>query len=80
MLIIIIISVTAAEISEDSSLLATGFSDSGIKVWSLVPSKLRLMKTGEQLQDIDREAGKMKLKWGESSYKTAVCQFIVYCV
>ncbi|XP_076223518.1 TATA-box binding protein associated factor 5 isoform X3 [Nomia melanderi] len=49
-------SVTAAEVAEDSSLLAIGFSDSSIKVWSLVPQKLRLMKTGEQLQDIDREA------------------------
>lgn len=53
----VISSVTTAEISEDSSLLATGFSDSGIKVWSLIPQKLRLMKTGEQLQDINREAG-----------------------
>lgn len=50
-------SVTAAEVAEDSSLLAIGFGDSCIKVWSLVPQKLRLMKTGEQLQDIDREAG-----------------------
>lgn len=50
-------SVTAAEVAEDSSLLAIGFSDSGIKVWSLVPQKLRLMKNGEQLQDIEREAG-----------------------
>ncbi|XP_066585283.1 transcription initiation factor TFIID subunit 5-like [Prorops nasuta] len=49
-------SVTAAEVAEDSSLLAVGFNDSAIKVWSLVPSKLRLMKNGEQLQDIDREA------------------------
>ncbi|XP_046821914.1 transcription initiation factor TFIID subunit 5 isoform X1 [Vespa velutina] len=49
-------SVTAAEVAEDSSLLAVGFSDSAIKVWSLVPQKLRLMKSGEQLQDIDREA------------------------
>ncbi|XP_071553825.1 transcription initiation factor TFIID subunit 5 [Temnothorax nylanderi] len=48
--------ITAAEIAEDSSLLATGFSDSGIKVWSLLPQKLRVMKTGEQLQDITREA------------------------
>lgn len=37
--------------------MAIGFRDSGIKVWSLVPQKLRLMKTGEELQDIDREAG-----------------------
>ncbi|XP_076169076.1 transcription initiation factor TFIID subunit 5-like isoform X2 [Ptiloglossa arizonensis] len=48
--------VTAAEVAEDSSLLAIGFSDSSIKVWTLIPQKLRLMKTGEQLQDIDREA------------------------
>ncbi|XP_014484463.1 PREDICTED: transcription initiation factor TFIID subunit 5 [Dinoponera quadriceps] len=47
--------VTSAEVSEDSSLLAIGFRDSGIKVWSLIPQKLRLMKTGEELQDIDRE-------------------------
>lgn len=53
-------SVTAAEVAEDSSLLAIGFSDSCIKVWSLVPQKLRLMKTGEQLQDIDREAGNIR--------------------
>jgi transcription initiation factor TFIID subunit 5 len=52
-----IFSVTAAEIAEDSSLLAVGFSDSTIKIWSLIPQKLRLMKTAEQLQDIDREAG-----------------------
>lgn len=50
-------SVTTAEVAEDSSLLATGFSDSSIKVWSLVPQKLRLMKTGEPLQEINREAG-----------------------
>lgn len=50
-------SITAAEVAEDSSLLAIGFSDSGIKVWSLLPQKLRLMKTGEHLQDINREAG-----------------------
>lgn len=55
----IIFSVTVAEVAEDSSLLAIGFSDSGIKVWSLVPQKLRLMKTGELLQDVEREAGRI---------------------
>ncbi|KAK3924319.1 Transcription initiation factor TFIID subunit 5 [Frankliniella fusca] len=49
-------SVTCAEISEDSSLLAVGFNDSFIKVWSLVPQKLRSMKSADQLSDIDREA------------------------
>ncbi|XP_022195379.1 transcription initiation factor TFIID subunit 5 [Nilaparvata lugens] len=48
--------VTCAEISEDSSTLAVGFSDSIIKVWSLMPQKLRAMKSAEQLQDIDQEA------------------------
>ena len=50
-------SVTAAEVAEDSSLLAVAFSDSAIKVWSLVPQKLRMMKDGEQLADVEREAG-----------------------
>ena len=50
--------VTSAEVSEDSSLLAVGFTDSIVKVWTLVPQKLRAMKSAEQLQDIDREAGK----------------------
>lgn len=48
--------------SEDSSLLAVGFTDSIIKVWTLVPQKLRAMKSAEQLQDIDREAGKDSMK------------------
>lgn len=49
-------SVTAAEVSEDSSLLAVGFSDSIIKVWSLLPQKLRAMKTGEALADLEKDA------------------------
>ncbi|KAJ8867764.1 hypothetical protein PR048_031567 [Dryococelus australis] len=48
--------VTCAEVAEDSSLLAVGFSDALIKVWTLVPQKLRAMKSADQLQDIDREA------------------------
>lgn len=49
--------VTCAEIAEDSSILAVGFADSVVKVWSLMPQKLRAMKSAEQLQDIDQEAG-----------------------
>ncbi|XP_055911957.1 transcription initiation factor TFIID subunit 5 [Eupeodes corollae] len=49
-------SVTCAEISEDSSMVAVGFTDSSIKVWSLTPAKLREMKTAEQLKDIDKDA------------------------
>ena len=61
--------VTSAEVSEDSSLLAVGFTDSIVKVWTLVPQKLRAMKSAEQLQDIDREAGK-DLTW---DLKCRVC-------
>lgn len=50
-------SVTCAEIAEDSSILAVGFADAVVKVWSLMPQKLRAMKSAEQLQDIDTEAG-----------------------
>jgi len=39
-------------------MLAVGFTDSRIKVWSLVPQKLKSMKSAEQLQDINLEAGK----------------------
>lgn len=49
-------SVTCAEIAEDSSILAVGFADAIVKVWSLMPQKLRAMKSAEQLQDIDTEA------------------------
>lgn len=48
--------VTCAEISEDSSMLAVGFVDSIVKVWTLVPQKLKTMKTADQLQDINIEA------------------------
>ncbi|EAT41277.1 AAEL007067-PA [Aedes aegypti] len=48
--------VTCAEICEDSSLIAIGFSDSSIKVWSLSPIKLREMKAADLLKEIDRDA------------------------
>ncbi|KAL1124566.1 hypothetical protein AAG570_001190, partial [Ranatra chinensis] len=48
--------VLCAEISDDSSCLAVGFTNSHVKVWSLVPQKLRAMKSAELLQDIDHEA------------------------
>lgn len=47
--------VTCAEIAEDSSLIAIGFSDATIKVWAMTPAKLRELKSTEQLKDIDRE-------------------------
>ncbi|EDS41798.1 transcription initiation factor TFIID subunit 5 [Culex quinquefasciatus] len=48
--------VTCADICEDSSLIAIGFSDSSIKVWSLSPVKLREMKGADLLKEIDRDA------------------------
>ncbi|KAB0795862.1 hypothetical protein PPYR_09695 [Photinus pyralis] len=48
--------VTCAEITEDSSILAVGFSDSIVKVWTLVPQKLKAMKSAEQLQDVNTDA------------------------
>uniref|UniRef100_V5GLZ5 Transcription initiation factor TFIID subunit 5 n=1 Tax=Anoplophora glabripennis TaxID=217634 RepID=V5GLZ5_ANOGL len=49
-------SVCCAEISEDSSMLAVGFNDSIIKVWTLVPQKLKAMKSADQLEDVNIEA------------------------
>lgn len=49
-------SVTCAEIAEDSSLLAIGFAESMIRVYSITASKLRELKSAEQLKDIDRDA------------------------
>lgn len=37
-------------------MLAAGFSDSAVKVWSLLPQRLRGMKAADELQEIDREA------------------------
>lgn len=47
----------SAEVSEDSSLLAVGFADAMVRVWSLLPLKLREMKGSDLLKDIDRDAG-----------------------
>ncbi|KAL3280921.1 hypothetical protein HHI36_004148 [Cryptolaemus montrouzieri] len=49
-------SVCCAEITEDSSMLAVGFNDSIVKVWSLVPQKLKALKSAQQLQEVNIEA------------------------
>ncbi|OWF36015.1 transcription initiation factor TFIID subunit 5-like [Mizuhopecten yessoensis] len=46
---------TCVEISEDSSLLAAGFSNSTIRVFSLNATKLRTMKKPKDLDLIDKE-------------------------
>lgn len=37
-------------------MLAVGFSESIVKIWTLVPQKLKAMKTADQLQEINIEA------------------------
>ncbi|XP_028162683.1 transcription initiation factor TFIID subunit 5 [Ostrinia furnacalis] len=58
-------SAISADICDDSTLLAVGFSNSTIKVWTLTPVKLRGMKSAEKLQDIDREAGDVLVRMME---------------
>jgi len=48
--------VTCINISDDSSLCGVGFSDSIIKMWTLLPHKLKKLKSAEALKDINREA------------------------
>ncbi|KAH6923244.1 hypothetical protein HPB50_025457 [Hyalomma asiaticum] len=48
--------VTVAEISEDSTLLAAGFGDSSIRVWTLTPNKLKGMRSAHELETIDKDA------------------------
>ncbi|XP_050418483.1 transcription initiation factor TFIID subunit 5 [Patella vulgata] len=48
--------VTCIDISEDASLISAGFADSAIRVHSIVPGKLRSVKTGLELELIDKDA------------------------
>ncbi|KAL1494284.1 hypothetical protein ABEB36_009907 [Hypothenemus hampei] len=45
--------ICCAEITEDSSMLAVGFNDSIIKVFTLVPQKLKTMKSADKLQEVN---------------------------
>lgn len=54
--LILIFRVTCAEITEDSSMLAVGFSESYVKIWTLVPQKLKALKSADQLQEINIDA------------------------
>nr|CAB3266797.1 transcription initiation factor TFIID subunit 5-like [Phallusia mammillata] len=47
--------VTALDICDDSSLLAAGFLDSHIRVWSLTPRSLRSVKSAAELSVLDKE-------------------------
>jgi len=48
--------VTSINVSDDSSLLGAGFSDSVIKMWTLLPHKLKKLKSADALKDINRES------------------------
>ena len=50
-------SLNSVSISNDSSLLSGGFEDSSVRVWSLTPKKLRMLKSPSELAQIDKEAG-----------------------
>ncbi|KPJ15131.1 Transcription initiation factor TFIID subunit 5 [Papilio machaon] len=58
-------SAICADICDDSTLLAVGFSNSIIKVWTLTPVRLRGMKSADKLQDIDKEAGDVLVRMME---------------
>ena len=45
-----------SQVADDSSILAVGFTNSQIKVFSLYQHKLRPLKSAEDLSDIDHEA------------------------
>lgn len=48
--------VTCAEISDDSTMLACGFGDSTVRIWSLTPAKLRALKDADALRELDKES------------------------
>ncbi|XP_067297096.1 transcription initiation factor TFIID subunit 5 isoform X2 [Pseudorasbora parva] len=47
---------TAVDFTDDSSLLAGGFADSTVRVWSVTPKKLRKVKSAADLNVIDKES------------------------
>ncbi|XP_064419011.1 transcription initiation factor TFIID subunit 5 [Latimeria chalumnae] len=47
---------TAVDVTDDSSMIAGGFADSTVRVWSVTPKKLRSVKTASDLGLIDKES------------------------
>ncbi|XP_069836327.1 transcription initiation factor TFIID subunit 5 [Dendropsophus ebraccatus] len=47
---------TAVDVTDDSSMIAGGFADSTVRVWSLTPKKLRSVKSTSDLNLIDKES------------------------
>lgn len=63
------ISVTSLDVSDDSSMLAAGLLDSTIKVWSINGGTLAAMKNADELDLLDKEAGKHKMINSIFNYK-----------
>ncbi|KAH9497999.1 uncharacterized protein LOC124489995 [Dermatophagoides farinae] len=55
-------SAICAEISDDSTLLAVGFSDSFIRIWPLTPGKLCGLKPASELEHLDKETDDVILR------------------
>jgi len=51
-------SLNAVSISDDAHLLAGSFSDSIVRLWTLTPRRLCLLKPTAQIQQISLAAGK----------------------
>ncbi|CAL8269474.1 transcription initiation factor TFIID subunit 5 [Gadus morhua] len=47
---------TAVDFTDDSSLIAGGYADSTVRVWSVTPKKLRRVKSAADLSLIDKES------------------------
>lgn len=63
-------------ISEDSSIIAIGFSNSTIRIWALTPNKLNQLKAGHELEELDKEAediSKRMIDDEKSSDKKTLC-------
>lgn len=54
---LLLFSLNSLTLSQDSALLAGGFADSTIKLWSLTPKKLHPLKSTSQMQHITLSSG-----------------------
>ncbi|XP_013785229.1 transcription initiation factor TFIID subunit 5-like [Limulus polyphemus] len=62
--------VTCVEIAEDSSLLAAGFVDAAVRVWSITPNSLKAMKPASELEQTDKEADDVLYRMMDESNAT----------
>lgn len=56
-LLLVFFRVCSVTFTDDTSMLAAGFEDSTVKVWTLSHQKLRAMKPGDTLADLDKDSG-----------------------